>query len=202
MAKLISRKSKSFTLLELLISVSIFIVVVVIVMSTLSITISSKSKIQASNKLRTEGGKVMAEIQYMVEEGNTTVSGTPNYYGAYFPNSTELYSVYTNSKGDKITRGIKFNSTKIEKYEQIAISGGTTTTQDWTSILPAEMEIDTSKTNSFSGTNRSGTSAARIVAQFTLIGKTTGYVGQVPTITLNSTFTSHYPYPDKAGDSL
>lgn len=215
MAKLINKKSRSFTLIELLISVSIFIVVTVMVIAILSITVSSRSKIQATDELRTEAGKVMAEIQEMVEKGNT-VDGTN--YGVYFEGSSScslastasnsgLSAVYTDSKGIKITRKIRFNSTtkKIEKYQQI-INGAVTTTQDWTSILPVDLELDTSATtNGFWGTVRKTTcttTPTAISVSFKINGKTTGSAGTTPaSITLQSTFTSKYPGPDMAGDS-
>ena len=80
-------------------------------------------------------------------------------------------------------------------------TNGQPASPSWASIMPDNMEIDTTATNSFSGTNRTGTNATKIVVQFTLKAKTTGETGQATTLTLQSTFTPHYPNPDKAGDS-
>ena len=206
-------KQKGFTLIELIVSVSIFVVVVIVVMAVLSMTVSSKSKIKGMNELRTEASKVMIEIQDMVGKGNWFAGGNvgvvikPNNIfdpglACVFVTDTSpntLGSFYMDSRNIRIGRDIRLENDRIKLLKVI---GGSS--QDGF-ITSDNIEITSF---SISGIYRDPlrapacNSATIINVSITLRAKSSSAAGPAPELTLRSTFTSHYPGPDQAGDSV
>jgi len=222
MAKLICKKSKSFTLLEVLISVSIFTVVVVMVVAVLSITVSSKSKVQAINQLRTEGGKVMVEIQDMVEKANLSFyQAPPPVY--WFYGLAPLTTGTTRDKTCTPVGGSNNNGLESQYVDyadtggSIPIVGSTRIFKDGTRLrigktinalsyspeylTPPDIEVVRFEISGYFRGASCTAESEKVDVLLEIRGKSTGYVGDVPSITLQSTFTSKYPGPDMAGDS-
>lgn len=208
-------KSRSFTLIEILIAVSIFIVVSVITMAIMTMSISTKSKVLANNELRIEASKIMAEIQDMVEKGNTDV-----YVGILDEDSDLIpradcnidipsdegrgaWSHYLDVKGWHNQRKIRYKGdTKQIEISNVFYDSPTYPGDNFDAILPTGISASEFK---ISGVYRNGVNpcgrSTRIIVTLTLEAKTRGFTGQATTLTLRSTFVPKYPNPDKAGDS-
>lgn len=211
-----TRKFKSFTLIELLVAVSIFVVVSVVVIATLSISITSKSKILALNEVRVEGSKVFAEIQNMVEKGNYFNApevgvGIIDSAGNLVPipaigcnsnyNGNGVVTNYMDSEGWRFKKTIRQNGTAIQLSTQVF---GPTAADHTDNITSNNIQVTNFQIiNSFYRNSNCPTTgrATRIQVILAFRGITRGATGQPDTITLQSTFESKYPNPDKAGDS-
>lgn len=210
------KQSKSFTLIEIMIAVTIFVIVCVLVIASLSILVNSKSKTVGLNELRTEGGKIMIEIQDMVEKGNGTASYQP---GVIIENGSSpstlagmaactnvtgnaLASFQTDYKQNEIRRIIWFDNTnKQVKLAKRVIIGGNQYFRDFTAINSDRVTIDNF---TITGTYRSAACVGQpitttIKVSFKVVSKAQGTPSELE---LESTFTSNFPYPDQGADSV
>jgi len=212
--KKISKKSKSFTLIEILVAVTIFAIVSSLVMATFAAAMRSKSKTKAVSQLRAEGGKIMVEIQDMVQKGNG--SDVPSNIGVVIigkpactniTDGTSLGSFQTDYKNWRTNRIISFTSNQAQLSK--AVYRPTDTPPYYEEVarrtnVPIN-SADVSITNaSITGVYKNGScaQATSITVSFTVTAATTGATGAPTSVQLSSTFTSKYPYPDKGADSV
>lgn len=210
------RKSKSFTLIEILISVAIFVIVCVLVIASLALLVNSKSKTVGLNELRTEGGKILVEIQDMVQKGNgvkfpTAISPGVIVNGkAVCTNITEaspgtqLDSYQTDYRGWTINRQLYFDNTTKQIKERKAIYGPTGAEVARRTDIPINSDRVTIENFVITGTYRSsacGTAAVstNLKVTLTIASKAQGTPSQ---LTLDSVFNSQFPYPDRGFDSV
>ncbi len=206
-------KSKSFTLIEILISVTIFVIVSVLVMASLALLVNSKSKTIGLNELRTEGGKILVEVQDMVQKGNgvnfpmaispgVIVNGKPACTN--ITDGTQLDSYQTDYRGWTINRQLFFDSTTKQVKERKAIYGPTGTEIARRTDIPINSDRVEIQSFVITGTYRSaacGTAAVstNLKVTLTVASKAQGTPSQ---LTLDSVFNSQFPYPDRGFDSV
>jgi len=219
--KKIFRKTKSFTLVELIVAVSIFAVVAVLGMATFSMSMSSKSKIAGLNVVREEGNRIMAEIEEMVEKGNYTwssagstikgigiYSGTPGL-GWLMCDSLEsdtgagLYSRYVDSAGWRIHQAAVVGGGYFRISKEIYQNGSLKySTDGWVNFSSDRVTVSGLRFWGYVRECSTSNKATKISVKFTVTSKEANVTGEVPSLTLRSTFTSGYPNPDQAGDSF
>jgi hypothetical protein len=197
---------KSFSLIELLVSVAIFTIVCVVVIAILTVSTSSKSKLLQINEIKDEGSKIMLELQNLIEKGNSVgvinsngedISGCGIGGAAVGVRTTYLETVFNNFNPISVVKTIKYDDAGQKIILEDVIND-----QSYQKILHEDkLQVTyfslSGKQRKTSGCNN----ATTITINFTLEGKPGAYSGQTPTLHLQSTFTSHYPYPDQGGDS-
>jgi prepilin-type N-terminal cleavage/methylation domain-containing protein len=207
---------KGFTLVELIVGVSIFAILAVLGMATFSMSMGSKSKIAGLNELRSEGNKIMNQIEEMVDKGNILVETTYGARGVAISNAGTYYaacdvpddpsvttrrleSYFVDSNKWRVRQNLDRNSNRIRLSKRLYTGAA------W---LPWQTEYISSDKVRITGfdiwghqkNNSCLNTAVLINVRITIESADVTGTGQIPSLTLVSSFTSKYPNPDQAGD--